>query len=58
MNRRDFACLAGNDSVAFRTGPSNWADFEDLVKTWAKASVAGLNELRAMPQVAVAGPPG
>jgi hypothetical protein len=51
--------LAGNDSMLMRNSVTNWSDFQELVKRWAKLSVAGLTELKATPQVvAASAPPG
>jgi hypothetical protein len=33
---------------------TNWRDFEDLIGTWAKISVAGVNELKTLSPVATA----
>jgi hypothetical protein len=46
--------LAGEGGSVLRNSVTNWSDFEQLVKTWAKASVAGLNELKTMPPVTAA----
>ena len=40
--------LAGDEGPMMRTSASNWADFEDMFKTWAKVSVDGLSELKAL----------
>jgi hypothetical protein len=50
--------LAGEGGSVMRNAVTNRSDFEQLVKTWANASVAGLNELKTLPQVPAAGPPG
>jgi hypothetical protein len=34
-----------------RSSASNWADFDALIKTWAKSSVVGLNELKTLSPV-------
>lgn len=49
--------LAGEGGSVLRNSATNHADFQELVKTWAKASVAGLNELKTLPQVPTGGPP-
>jgi hypothetical protein len=49
--------LAGEGGSVLRNSATNHADFQDLVKTWAKASVTGLNELKTLPQVPAGGPP-
>jgi Protein of unknown function (DUF3313) len=43
--------LAGNNGMLLRNTLTNWADFEELIKTWAKISVAGLNELKTLSPV-------
>jgi hypothetical protein len=40
--------LAGDEGPALRTSASNWGDFEDMFKDWAKVSVQGLTELKAL----------
>lgn len=40
--------LAGDTTFMVRSAPSNWGDFRDLIQTWAKASVVGLNELKTL----------
>ena len=48
--------LAGDEGVAIaRTSASNWGDFEDLFKTWAKASTNGLTELKSLSPIDAAG---
>lgn len=49
--------LAGEGGSVLRNSATNHADFDELIKTWAKASVAGLNELKTLPQVPAGGPP-
>jgi hypothetical protein len=44
--------IAGDTGfTSIRTSASNSADFELLVKTWAKASVKGLDELKTLSPV-------
>ena len=43
--------LAGDNGILIRNSVTNWMDFRQLVETWAKISVAGLNELKAMSPV-------
>ena len=43
--------LAGNTGFMVRTSVSNLSDFRELVETWAKSSVTGLNELKALSPV-------
>jgi hypothetical protein len=40
--------VAGDNSAAWRTSVSNRADFRYLVEDWAKASVRGMTELKAL----------
>lgn len=47
--------LAGDTGAAMRTSASNWGDFEDLFKTWAKISVQGLSELKSLSPVDTSG---
>jgi hypothetical protein len=47
MGRAVDARLAGDDGIILRNALTNRRDFRDLVKTWAKICVAGLNELKA-----------
>jgi hypothetical protein len=49
--------LAGEGGSVLRNSVTNHSDFDQLIKTWAKASVAGLNELKTLPQVPAGGPP-
>jgi Protein of unknown function (DUF3313) len=51
LGRAVDARLAGDNGILMRTSVSNWMDFRELVKTWAKISVAGLNELKALSPV-------
>lgn len=48
--------LAGEGGSILRNSVTNRSDFRQLVKKWADASVAGLNELKSMPQVPAGGP--
>ena len=48
---------AAGDIPGQRTRASNRADFEYLFKTWAKTSVQGLNELKAMSPIDSEGRP-
>ncbi|TMJ20173.1 MAG: DUF3313 domain-containing protein [Alphaproteobacteria bacterium] len=48
--------LAGDNMAALRTSVSNRADFEQLFRHWARASVRGLEELKASSPVNVAAP--
>jgi len=43
--------LAGDDGMINRNTLTNWSDFRELAKTWAKISVAGLTELKALSPV-------
>ena len=43
--------IVGDNSIAWRTSVSNRADFRDMVKTWANASVRGLGELKSLSPV-------
>jgi Protein of unknown function (DUF3313) len=43
--------IVGDNSIAWRTSVSNRADFRDMVKTWADASVRGLGELKSLSPV-------
>ena len=55
LGRAVDAKLAGDTGfISQRTSASNWGDFRELVKTWAKSSVVGLNELKALSPVSVA----
>ena len=47
--------LAGDEGPAMRTSASNWNDFEDLFKTWARISVQGLAELKTLSPVDASG---
>lgn len=58
LGRAVDSALAGENGMLLRNSVTNWSDFQELVKTWARASVAGLNELKAVPQVVAAGPAG
>jgi hypothetical protein len=49
--------LAGEGGSVLRNSTTNWSDFQELVKKWAQASVAGLTELKTLPQVPAGGPP-
>ncbi len=51
LGRAVDAKLAGDNGILMRNSATNWQDFRDLVKTWAKISVAGLNELKAQSPV-------
>ena len=44
--------IAGDNSVAWRTSVSNRGDFRVLVEDWAKVSVNGLAELKALSPIA------
>ncbi len=44
--------IAGDNSVAWRTSVSNRGDFRVLVEDWAKISVKGLAELKALSPIA------
>ena len=44
--------LAGDNSVGWRTSVSNRSDFRDLVAQWARISVKGMSELKALSPVA------
>jgi len=46
--------LAGDTPMLLRNSITNKSDFSRLFKDWAKESVAGLAELKAMPMVAAA----
>jgi hypothetical protein len=47
---------AGDDGIIRRNSVTNRSDFRELAKTWAKISVAGLNELKSLsPLKAAAG---
>lgn len=48
---------AAGDMPGMRTSATNREDFEDLFKTWAKSSVQGLNELKAMSPIDAEGQP-
>lgn len=48
--------LAGEGGSVLRNSVTNHSDFQELVKTWAKASVAGLNELKTFPPVPAGAP--
>lgn len=50
--------LAGEGGSVLRNSATNWSDFQELVKKWAQTSVAGLTELKSLPQVPAAAPPG
>lgn len=43
--------IIGDNSAAWRTSISNRADFRDQVEEWAKISVAGMGELKALSPV-------
>jgi hypothetical protein len=45
--------LAGDNGMIRRDSATNWMDFEDLIKKWAKISVTGLNELKTLSPVSV-----
>jgi hypothetical protein len=45
--------IAGDTGTYLRNSVTNWGDFHDLFKTWAKASVAGLATLKEMSPVNV-----
>ena len=52
LGRAVDAELAGDtDFMSMRTSVSNMADFRQLVETWAKSSVTGLNELKTLSPV-------
>ena len=40
-----------NDGLIDRNGVTNWGDFSDLAKRWAKISVNGLTELMSRPPI-------
>jgi hypothetical protein len=40
--------LAGDNGFMRRNAVTNWSDFSELAKAWAKISVAGLDELKAL----------
>ncbi|MBV8684905.1 MAG: DUF3313 domain-containing protein [Caulobacteraceae bacterium] len=40
--------LAGDDGMLNRNRVTNWADFRELAKVWAKISVGGLHELQTL----------
>lgn len=44
--------LAGDNDIAWRTSGTNRADFRDLVAQWAKFSVDGVAQLKAMSPIA------
>ena len=44
--------VAGDNTVGWRTSVSNRSDFRQLVETWAKDSVKGMNELKARSPIA------
>jgi hypothetical protein len=59
MGRAVDSRLAGDNGMLRRDSVTNWMDFQELVKTWAKISVAGLSELKTLsPVSAVAANPG
>ncbi len=43
--------FAGSQLQSWRTSMSNRADFRDLVETWAKDAVRGVDELKRLPPV-------
>jgi len=55
LGRAVDARLAGDDGIILRNSVTNWSDFRELAKTWAKISVAGLNELKTLSPVSVDG---
>jgi len=42
---------AGDNRTSWRTSASNRADFRDLVETWAKTTIKGMSELKALSPV-------
>jgi len=44
----DQRILGDSGPATWRTSVSNRADFRDVVKTWASASVRGLAELKSL----------
>jgi hypothetical protein len=51
MGRGIDARRAGDDGIINRNSVTNWSDFRELAKTWAKISVNGLNELKSLSPV-------
>lgn len=51
MGRGIDARKAGDDGIIRRNSVTNWSDFRELAKTWAKISVTGLNELKTLSPV-------
>jgi hypothetical protein len=45
--------IAGDTGVYLRNSVTNWGDFRDLFKTWARASITGLNTLKEMSPINV-----
>lgn len=58
LGRAIDARTAGAYDNAVRNSVTNRRDFEQLVQTWAEASVAGLNELKTLAPAAATGPAG
>ena len=47
--------IVGDNTIGMRTSASNQADFEQIFRQWARASVRGLEELKARSPVNTAG---
>jgi hypothetical protein len=58
MGRGIDARRAGDDGLINRNSVTNWNDFRELAKTWAKISVNGLNELKSLSPLRAASQPG
>jgi hypothetical protein len=46
--------LAGDNGIINRSSVTNWSDFQELAKNWARDSVAGLNELKTLSPIPAA----
>lgn len=52
LGRAVDARLAGDTGfITRRSSASNWGDFDELIKTWAKSSVKGIDELKTLSPV-------
>jgi hypothetical protein len=49
--------LAGDNGIINRSSVTNWSDFQELAKNWARDSVAGLNELKTLSPIPAAAAP-
>lgn len=58
MGRAIDARRAGDNGIIRRNSVTNWNDFTELAKTWAKISVTGLNELKTLSPLKAAGQAG